>query len=58
MMKHRSLLLLTFLFYIMTDVNSQNFIHPGLLHSQSSLERIRELVRNKSQPAYGSFNIM
>lgn len=58
MIKHRSLLLLTFLFYIMTDVNSQNFIHPGLLHSQSSLERIRELVRNKSQPAYGSFNIM
>lgn len=50
--------LFSILLFYMININSQEFIHPGLLHSQSSLERIRELVRTESQPAYGSFNIM
>lgn len=57
MMKKKFILLFILLFY-MLNINSQEFIHPGLLHSESSLKRIRELVRNEIQPAYGSFNIM
>lgn len=57
MMKKKFIPLFILLFY-MLNINSQEFIHPGLLHSESSLKRIRELVRNEIQPAYGSFNIM
>lgn len=57
MMKKKFIPLFILLFY-MLNINSQEFIHPGLLHSESSLKRIRELVRNETQPAYGSFNIM
>lgn len=57
MMKKIISLFFLFLFY-MIDINSQEFVHPGLLHSESSLDRIREFVRKESQPAYGSFNIM
>ena len=57
MMKKKFIPLFILLFY-MLNINSQEFTHPGLLHSESSLKRIRELVRNEIQPAYGSFNIM
>lgn len=57
MMKKKFIPLFILLFY-MLNINSQEFTHPGLLHSDSSLKRIRELVRNEIQPVYGSFNIM
>ena len=57
MMKKKFIPLFILLFY-MLNINSQEFTHPGLLHSESSLKRVRELVRNEIQPAYGSFNIM
>ena len=57
MMKKIISLFFLFLFY-MIDMNSQEFVHPGLLHSESSLGRIQELVRKESQPAYGSFDIL
>lgn len=56
-MKKALLSLLILLSYI-TSVNSQEFIHPGLLHSQSSLNRIRSFISQKAQPAYGSFKTM
>lgn len=39
-------------------LQAQDFIHPGLLHSDSSLKRIKALVDSKSQPAYGSYQIL
>ncbi len=40
------------------SLSAQTFIHPGLLHSQSSLDRIHTLVETKAEPAFGSFRIM
>jgi hypothetical protein len=37
---------------------AQQFIHPGVLHSEKSLERIKRLVDQKAQPAYGSYEIL
>lgn len=37
---------------------AQEFVHPGLLHSDASLERIHLQVKEKWQPAFGSFLIM
>lgn len=39
-------------------VAAQEFIHPGMLHSKTSLERIHGLVEKKAQPAYGSFLLL
>ena len=39
------------------SVHARDFIYPGLLHSDASLKRIKSLVDNKSQPAYGSYQI-
>lgn len=39
-------------------VAAQEFIHPGLLHTQESLERIQSLVDRKAEPAYGSYRIL
>lgn len=39
-------------------VSAQQFVHPGLLHSDASLKRMRALVEKKAEPAYGSFQIM
>ena len=46
-----------FCFFVYT-LGAQDFIHPGILHSDASLKRIKALVENKSQPAYGSYLIM
>ena len=34
------------------------FVHPGVLHSQSSLNSIYEAVQNKTEPQYGSFRLL
>ena len=33
----------------------QTFVHPGILHTQEDLSRIKSLVDNRTQPAYGSW---
>lgn len=43
---------------ISLKVMAQEFVHPGLLHSKESLKRIEVLVKEKVQPAYGSFIVM
>lgn len=37
---------------------AQEFVHPGLLHSQESLKRMHSLIKGRCQPAYGSYQIM
>lgn len=39
-------------------VQVNKFIHPGILHTSESLERIRSFVNNKTLPAYASFQSM
>ena len=33
------------------------FVHPGLMHTTGDIERWREIVANKEQPAYGCYEI-
>ncbi|WP_321332403.1 alginate lyase family protein [uncultured Bacteroides sp.] len=37
---------------------ARDFRHPGILHTQDALERIRVLVEQKVQPAIGSYDIL
>jgi len=37
---------------------AQEFVHPGVLHSGTSLERIKSLVEKKVEPAYGSYQAL
>ena len=34
------------------------FIHPGIMHTTGDIERWREIVANKEQPAYGCYQIL
>ena len=53
-MRLRKIWLLCNLVCIIPGAFAQQFIHPGVLHSEKSLERIKRLVDQKAQPAYGS----
>ena len=33
------------------------FVHPGIMHTTGDIERWREIVANKEQPAYGCYEI-
>lgn len=57
-MKLRRIGLFYSLLCIISNIFAQQFIHPGLLHSEKSLERIKRLVDHKIQPAYGSYEIL
>ncbi len=39
-------------------VQAQSFKHPGILHTGASLARIKEVVKNRSLPGFGSFLIL
>ena len=54
-MKKRAII---FFVFCTCALGAQSFVHPGILHSEASLERIRSLVEIKSQPAYGSYQIL
>lgn len=45
-----------------TEVSSSNvrnaFIHPGILHSQASLEHLSRVVENKTMPEYDSYELL
>ncbi len=41
-----------------TGISAQDFIHPGVLHTRDGMERMRQLVENKEQPAYGSYLLL
>ncbi len=34
------------------------FVHPGILHSQASLQRIYDVAQQKTQPGYGSYELL
>ncbi|GAB6011301.1 glycoside hydrolase family 97 catalytic domain-containing protein [Viscerimonas tarda] len=34
------------------------FVHPGVLHTQASIEQMRRLINDKTEPAYGSFELL
>lgn len=57
-MRLRKIWLLCNLVCIIPGAFAQQFIHPGVLHSEKSLERIKRLVDQKAQPAYGSYEIL
>ncbi|MDN5286524.1 MAG: glycoside hydrolase family 92 [Mucilaginibacter sp.] len=39
--------------------SAQNvFVHPGVLHSQASLDKIYQAVKNKTEPQYGSYKLL
>ena len=47
--------LIFFLFLAFQNAAGQTFVHPGILHSQEDLSRIKSLVDNRTQPAFGSW---
>lgn len=57
-MKQIYLFLLIGLLCVGHRLTAQEFVHPGLLHSSSSLQRIHGLVERKAQPSYGSYLIL
>ncbi len=38
--------------------NGKAFLHPGILHSQASLDHISRVVANKTMPEYGSYELL
>ena len=46
-------ILLMFMFTVFSP--AQNFTHPGIIHSQESLNRIRKLVKAGKEPWKSSF---
>ncbi len=40
------------------SVKEKEFIHPGILHTNSDLERIRNYVRKEEFPPMGSYNVL
>ena len=47
------LILVMFIFPVFSS--AQNFTHPGIIHSQESLNRIRKLVKAGKEPWKSSF---
>ncbi|MDR3309201.1 MAG: alginate lyase family protein [Tannerella sp.] len=50
-----------FLFMLMmlpVALSAQKFVHPGVIHTKTDIERMRRLVRDKTEPAYGSFLLL
>lgn len=40
------------------EVQARKFVHPGILHTKESIERMRIRISNKEYPAYGSFELL
>ncbi|MDR3652200.1 MAG: alginate lyase family protein [Paludibacter sp.] len=38
--------------------HSKSFVHPGILHSQASLDHIFEVASKKTMPEYGSYELL
>ena len=47
--------LIIFLVLTVQNAVGQSFVHPGILHTQEDLSRIKSLVDNRTQPAFGSW---
>jgi len=53
----RKLILLYFCLSV-ASLNAQNFVHPGILHTQESLDRIREMVGVGKEPWKSAFALL
>lgn len=40
------------------EMQARQFLHPGILHTTQSIERMRMQIANKEYPAYGSFELL
>ena len=47
--------LIFFLVLAFQNAAGKTFVHPGILHTQEDLSRIKSLVDNRTQPAFGSW---
>ena len=57
-MPNRKTCILTLLIFFSLISLSQDFIHPGVLHSAKEMERMRQQVQKKENPAYGSYLLL
>lgn len=39
-------------------LHARKFVHPGILHTKKSIERMRAQIANREYPAYGSFELL
>lgn len=46
------------LFTTCLGMQARKFMHPGILHTTQSIERMRTQIANKEYPAYGSFELL
>lgn len=47
-----------FFFLFSLSMVARDFIHPGLLHSQEDLNRIKQLVKENVNPSMGSYELL
>lgn len=40
------------------EMQARKFVHPGILHTTKSIERMRAQIADKEYPAYGSFELL
>lgn len=40
------------------EMQARKFVHPGILHTIKSIERMRAQIADKEYPAYGSFELL
>ena len=40
------------------EMQARKFVHPGILHTTQSIERMRAQIADKEYPAYGSFELL
>lgn len=40
------------------ETQARKFVHPGILHTTESIERMRTQIADKAYPAYGSFELL
>ncbi|WP_144916059.1 alginate lyase family protein [Mucilaginibacter frigoritolerans] len=51
-------LISAFICLSMNTFAQRHFVHPGLLQSQASLDKIYYAVQNKTEPQYGSYELL
>jgi regulation of enolase protein 1 (concanavalin A-like superfamily) len=52
-----SIIIFLIFFSIVSAVNAQTFIHPGILHSKVDVQRMKEAVANKTEPIYSGYQL-
>lgn len=63
MRKFKISVLLKLVFYCLflsigLEMQARKFVHPGILHTTKSIERMRAQIADKEYPAYGSFELL